>query len=179
MGFDVDGLDEFKQELLKLVNEEFKVEKKKELTKIGLMAEREIKHFVPVDTGRLRASINTQLIDENTAEVGTNVKYAKWVNDGHMLDSRFIPKTSLQANGGKAWRKLNINTTVESKVGSTSYINETIKLPITDSRVKGFKTHPQYILGRHFMEKGLQNAEPKIIQELDNWLNKLFNKAGD
>lgn len=178
MSFEVEGLDEW-MEQLKNVNEEFPKEKENELMKIGLTMEREIKAFVPKDTGRLRGSITTKIIDNNTAEVGTNVDYAKWVNDGHMLKARFIPKAVLQAGGGKGWQKLNINTAVESKVGATSYINETLKLPITDSRVKGFKTHPQYILGKHFMEKGIQNAEPEIQTELDKWLEKIFEKFGE
>lgn len=39
-----------------------------------------------VDTGRLRASINTQLVTgpkgEPVAVIGTNVYYARWVHDG-------------------------------------------------------------------------------------------------
>jgi hypothetical protein len=38
-----------------------------------------------VDTGRLRASINTQLVMQQgvpVAVVGTNVRYAMWVHDG-------------------------------------------------------------------------------------------------
>lgn len=178
MSFEVEGLDEW-MEQLKNVTDEFPKEKENELEKIGLMVEREIKPFVDVDTGRLRNSINTKIVDNNTAEVGTNVDYAKWVNDGHMLKARFIPKAALQGSGGKGWQKLNINTAVESKVGATSYINETLKLPITDSRVKGFKTHPQYILGKHFMEKGIQNAEPKVQTELDRWLEEFFGKLGE
>lgn len=179
MSFEVEGLEEWKQKLLGLSNEVFPKEKENELKKIGLMMEREIKVFVDVDTGRLRDSITTKIIDKNTAEVGTNVDYAKWVNDGHMLKSRFVPKAALQASGGKDWKKLNINTTVESQVGSTSYISETVKLPITDSRVKGFKTHPQFIMGKHFMEKGLQNAEPKIMGDLNDWLDEMLRRLGE
>lgn len=178
MSFEVDGLEELTNFLIEFKNE-FPQKKENELKKIGLMMEREIKAFIPVDTGRLRGSINTQLIDANTVEVGTNVDYAKWVNDGHMVKARFIPKAALQSSGGKNWQKLNINTTVESKVGSTSYINETIKLPITNSKVKGFTTHPQYILGKHFMEKGTQNAQPKIIQDLNNWFDEMLRKLGE
>lgn len=178
MSFEVEGLDDFTN-LLKEALEEFPKDKENELMKLGLMVEREIKPLVDVDTGRLRGSINAKLVDNNTVEVGTNVEYAKWVNNGHMLKARFVPKAALQASGGKNWQKLNINTNIESKVGSTSYINETVKLPITDSRVKGFKTHPQYILGKHFMEKGIQNAEPKIQTELDMWLEDFFKKFGE
>lgn len=175
MSFEMEGLDEWTKQL-KDMSEEFEKDKENELMKIGLMTEREIKPFVDVDTGRLRASITTKLVDNNTAEVGTNVDYAKFVNDGHMLNSRFVPKSVLQDGAGQNWKKLNIDTAVESKVGATSYINETLKLPITDSRVKGFKTHPQYIRGKHFMEKGIQSAEPKIQEELHSWLEDFFKR---
>src|ERR1035437_731664 len=36
-----------------------------------------------VQTGRLRASITTEVIDTNTARVGTNVFYAPFVEFGH------------------------------------------------------------------------------------------------
>lgn len=43
--------------------------------------EREAKKNAPVDTGRLRGSITTKL-DKLEAEVGTNVKYASFVEYG-------------------------------------------------------------------------------------------------
>jgi HK97 gp10 family phage protein len=53
----------------------------KALFKAGLVVERSAKQIVPVDTGRLRASIATRLVPGN-AEVGTRVEYAKFVEFG-------------------------------------------------------------------------------------------------
>lgn len=153
MGFEVEGLEEWKQKLLKLSDEVFPKEKERELRKLGLMVEREIKPLIPVDTGRLRDSINTQLIDQNTAEVGTDVDYAKWINDGHLVSQRFLPAKYLDTPAGRKYLK--------------------------DGNTKGIMLHPQYILGKHFMEKGLQNAEPKTRAELDAWLDEMLRKLGE
>lgn len=53
------------------------------LEAIGIQAEGDAKALCPVDTGRLRNSI-THTIDasDNTAVIGTNVEYAKWVHEG-------------------------------------------------------------------------------------------------
>jgi len=49
------------------------------LLESALMVERDAKKNAPVDTGRLRASISSRLVEESGtpyAEVGTNVSYA-------------------------------------------------------------------------------------------------------
>jgi HK97 gp10 family phage protein len=52
----------------------------------GMLVERDAKINVPVDTGRLRSSIATRLSESSSnnisAEVGTNVQYAKSVEYG-------------------------------------------------------------------------------------------------
>lgn len=52
------------------------------LEKIGLMAEGYAKLAVPVDTGRLRNSITHAQNGKDTVIVGTNVKYAPFVEMG-------------------------------------------------------------------------------------------------
>lgn len=54
------------------------------LLKAGFMIERDAKNNTPVDTGRLRSSVSTRLVAANrkSVEVGTNVKYARFVHDG-------------------------------------------------------------------------------------------------
>lgn len=160
MGFEFEGLDEFKKELLQLAGEEFAAEKEKELKKLALMATSQIKPLVPVDTGRLVNSVTfspgsatsepfdgksegTILpVDKDTIEITSNVEYASYVNNGHMVRGVEVADSS-------AYR--------------------------------GIRKHnkDKFVKGTHFMEKGLQNAEPEIVTEIDNWLNKLFNKAGD
>ena len=171
MGFEINGLDELKQEMLSMVNEKFPVEKEKEMKKLALMATSQIKPLIPVDQGRLRNSLSFAFgsttsepfdgksegtilpIDPNTIEATTNVFYASWVNDGHLVNSRFVP----------------------------GYWEGNKFVYVENAKEKGIKTgmklHPQYILGKHYMERGLQNAEPQIIAEIDRWLNELMGKV--
>ena len=68
-----------------------KMAKKRGLEAIGLTAEGHAKKETPVDTGRLRNSIN-HATDDDAAYIGTNVEYAPYVelgargrNGKHML----------------------------------------------------------------------------------------------
>lgn len=47
-----------------------------------LSIEASAKQNCPVDTGNLRASITTNIIDDTSGEVGTNVEYASFVEFG-------------------------------------------------------------------------------------------------
>ena len=55
--------------------------KKRGLEAIGLTAEGHAKKITPVDTGRLRNSIS-HATDDDAAYIGTNVKYAPYVELG-------------------------------------------------------------------------------------------------
>ena len=55
--------------------------KKRGLKAIGLTAEGHAKNETPVDTGRLRNSIN-HATDDEAAYIGTNVEYAPYVELG-------------------------------------------------------------------------------------------------
>ena len=55
--------------------------KKRGLEAIGLTAEGHAKNETPVDTGRLRNSIN-HATDDDAAYIGTNVEYAPYVELG-------------------------------------------------------------------------------------------------
>jgi hypothetical protein len=171
--FNIDGLEGMQDALNEFVNQ-FDNEKQKELLKLGYMLESKIKPLVPVDTSRLRTSINTQIINSDNVETGTNVEYAKAVNDGHVMNQHFVSKEMLQANGGKSWQKYNVTTTFESSI-SGSYFNETMKLPITDPKVKGFTVHPQFVLGKHFMERGFSEFQPSFRPELERWLGSMLD----
>lgn len=43
---------------------------------------------------------------------------------------------------------------------------------VYDDSIKKYK----FILGEHFIEKGLQVSEPMILEELDNWISGLLNE---
>ena len=49
--------------------------------------ERDAKKSCPVDTGRLRGSITTNIISTYSGEVGTNVEYDGWVEYGTRYQS--------------------------------------------------------------------------------------------
>ena len=63
----------------------------------------EVIPHVPVDTSRLVDSITIfgEGIPHDFVEVGTNVEYALYVNDGHVQHKRFLPADKLSV-GGKA-----------------------------------------------------------------------------
>ena len=152
MGFEIEGLEEFKQELLRMANEEFPVEKEKEMKKLGLMAESQIKPLIPVDTGRLRNSVFSHVIDNNTVEIVAPTDYASYVNNGFTVSKRFLPASYLDTPAGRKYLK--------------------------DGNTKGIMLKPKFVKGAGFMEKGIQNVEPMIYAELDRWLNELF-KVGE
>ncbi len=65
----------------------------KALETIGLVAEGYAKRLCPVDTGNLRNSIS-HAVDksDNSAVIGTNVKYAPYIELGHHQDpGRYVP----------------------------------------------------------------------------------------
>ena len=66
--------------------------KRKALEIIGGKAESYAKKLCPVKTGNLRNSITHQTKDENTEVIGTNVKYAPYVELGHhQTPGRYVP----------------------------------------------------------------------------------------
>ena len=59
---------------------------------MGGKAETYAKRLCPVKTGHLRNSITHKQIDENTEIIGTNVKYAPYVELGHhQQPGRYVP----------------------------------------------------------------------------------------
>ena len=64
------------------------------LEAVGLQAEADVKRKTPTDTGRLKNSITHDVdTSDNTAIVGTNTEYAKYVEYGHTQEvGRYVPK---------------------------------------------------------------------------------------
>ena len=71
------GIADNTEELLKATAEQIE----KALTAVGHEAVARVNPLVPVDTGRLRASITSE-VDGQTVNVGTNVEYAPYVEMG-------------------------------------------------------------------------------------------------
>lgn len=149
--FKIEGLDDLSKVLAGVTNR-FPEEKQKELLKLGHMFEAEIKPEIPVDTGRLRSSINSQITDSDTVETGTNVNYAAAVNDGHEVKQHFVPAKYLDTPNGR------------------KYLGE--------GNDKGIMVHSQFVLGKHFMEKSFQSFQPKSRTELEAWIQSMLDAIG-
>lgn len=67
------SLDDYQEDVLEGLQ--------KDIEKAALLLERRAKQNCPVDTGKLRASITTE-VGKLEAEVGTNVEYAQYVEFG-------------------------------------------------------------------------------------------------
>ncbi|MHB8171214.1 MAG: HK97-gp10 family putative phage morphogenesis protein [Thermincolia bacterium] len=77
------------------------------LLKAGFMVERDVKNNTPVDTGRLRSSVATRLVAANrkSVEVGTNVRYARFVHAGtSKMPARPFLTSALEKNKPKIVR---------------------------------------------------------------------------
>lgn len=109
----------------------------------------EVIPHVPVDTSRLVDNITIfgEGIPHDFVEVGTNVEYALYVNDGHVQHKRFLPADKLSV-GGKAKYLKNRNQ-------------------------KGIMLKESYVNGSFFMEKGMQDAKPRLNRLVESFLQQI------
>ena len=100
LGFSIEGWDEFVERFAELVDM-WGEKKKILLQRMGTIYHSEIIPNVPVDTSRLVDSIFVfgEGISQDFVEVGTNVEYALYVNDGHVQHRRFLPADKLTVGG--------------------------------------------------------------------------------
>jgi hypothetical protein len=86
----------------------------REMLRRGKNVERAAKRLVGVDSGRLRASIGTELVSHRgapAAKVGSKVKYARWHHDGTGIfgphKARIFPTRAkflrFKPKGGTTW----------------------------------------------------------------------------
>ncbi len=87
----VTGVKELERILRKKANK-VKDAQFKALLKSAIIVEADAKKNVPVDTGRLRASITHEVKRNLVAKVGTNVEYGPFVEFGFMMDPPRQPK---------------------------------------------------------------------------------------
>ena len=101
-GFTIEGWDDFVENFSKFVYK-WADKKKILLQRMANIYHGEVIPHVPVDTSRLVDSITIfgEGIPHDFVEVGTNVEYALYVNDGHVQHKRFLPADKLSV-GGKA-----------------------------------------------------------------------------
>ena len=120
--------------------------------RMGNIYQAEIIPNVPVDTSRLVDSIFVfgEGISQDYVEVGTNVEYALYVNDGHIQHKRFLPADKLTV-GGK-----------------TKYLKD---------NSKGIMLRERYVQGAFFMEKGMTSAKPRLERLIESFMRNIAREV--
>ena len=149
--FTIEGLEEFAENLGKLADK-WDEKKAKLLKRMGNIYHAEVIPHVPVDTSRLVDSIFVydDGIPQDYIEVGTNVHYALYVNDGHVQHRRFLPADKLSV-GGRA-----------------KYLKD---------GAKGIMLSERYVQGKFFMEKGLKDAEPRLEKLINSFMEQIAREV--
>lgn len=145
VGFSIEGWDEFVENFAKFIDK-WEAKKAVLLKRMGNIYHEEIIPNVPVDTSRLADSIFVfgEGIPQDYVEVGTNVEYALYVNDGHVQHRRFLPADKLTVGG------------------RTKYLK--------NSNQKGIMLSERYVNGAFFMEKGMQSAKPRFERLVESFM---------
>lgn len=138
--FTIDGWEEFTARCEGVVDK-WEDNKKLLLQKMANICLEEITPLIPVDTSNLVNKFQVGVITPDYAEVGTNVEYALYVNDGHVQHRRFLPISYLSAGGKKKY----VHTS--GKKGKKS---------------GGIMLKERYIPGVFFLENGMQVATPRM-----------------
>ena len=140
--FEIPGWEEFTKRCQNVVDK-WDAKKALLLEKMGTICQAEIKAEIDrgehVDTSRLIDSISVFVggIPHDYVEVGTNVEYALYVNDGHAQHRGFLPVSYLSVKGKK------------------KYID-------SSENIGGIMLKERYIPGAFFLEKGMQAATPRM-----------------
>ena len=152
MGFSVEGWDDFVQNFASLVDK-WDAKKAVLLQRMANIYHAEVIPHVPVDTSRLVDSIFVfeDGIPQDYIEVGTNVEYALYVNDGHVQHKRFLPADRLSV-GGKA-----------------KYLKS--------EKQKGIMLKERYVKGAFFMEKGMTDAEPRLKNLVNSFMEQIAREV--
>jgi hypothetical protein len=144
--FSIEGWEEFVQNFANFV---VKWEDKKKilLQRMGNIYHSEVIPHIPVDTSRLVDNffVFDEGIPQDYIEVGTNVHYALYVNDGHVQHKRFLPAERLSAGGKSKYLK---------------------------QGAKGIMLQERYVAGKFFMEKGMNDAKPRLKTLIDSFMEQ-------
>lgn len=152
LGFSIDGWEDFVDRFANLVDK-WAEKKAILLQRMGNIYHAEIIPNVPVDTSRLVDNIFVfgEGIPQDYVEVGTNVEYALYVNDGHIQHRRFLPADKLTV-GGKA-----------------KYLKE--------NNQKGIMLKERYVQGAFFMEKGFTSAKPRLERLIHSFMLQIAREV--
>lgn len=149
--FELEGWDEF-VECFSAYVDKWEAKKAQLLKKMAVICQAEIKEELHrghhVDTSRLVDSISVfgEGIPHGYVEVGTNVEYALYLNDGHVQHKRFLPADRLTV-GGK-----------------TKYLK--------NKKQAGIMLSERYVAGTFFLEKGMQNAKPRLQSLIESFMEQ-------
>ncbi len=145
-GFTVEGWEEFVENFAKVVDR-WDQKKAELLKRMGTIYQSKIIPHVPADTSTLAYSIKVfgDGIPQDYIEVGSNLNYALFVNDGHIQHRRFLPVAFLSAGGKKKQYKT-------SKDGKYIMLSE------------------RYIPGVYYMEKGFADAKPSLQRAVESFM---------
>ena len=152
LGFSIDGWSDFVNCFSKLVDK-WRDKKAILLQRMGNIYHEEIIPNVPVDTSRLVDNIFVfgEGISQDYVEVGTNVEYALYVNDGHVQHRRFLPADSLTVGGKAKYLKKNDQ--------------------------KGIMLRERYVQGAFFMEKGFNSAKPRLERLINSFMTQIAREV--
>lgn len=152
LGFSIDGWDEFVERFSSLVDK-WDAKKRGLLERMGNIYHAEIIPNVPVDTSRLVDSLSIfgEGISSDYIEVGTDVDYALYVNDGHVQHKRFLPVERLSVKGKSKYLK--------------------------NRNQKGIMLSERYVTGAFFMEKGMNNAKPRFARLVESFMVQIAREV--
>lgn len=147
MGFQVDGWAEFVENFSQFVDN-WDAKKAILLQRMGNIYHQNVIPYVPVDTSRLVDSISvfTDGIPSDFVEVGTNVEYALYVDEGHVQHRRFLPADKLSVGGKSKYLK--------------------------NKNQKGIMLKERYVQGAHFLDKGLTAAKPDLTRLVKSFMEE-------
>ena len=145
--FQIDGWAAFVKSFSQFVDK-WEAKKAILLQKMGTIYHSEVIPNVPVDTSRLVDSISvfTDGIPDDYVEVGTNVKYALFVDEGHVQHKRFLPIERLSAGGRQKY--------------------------IKDKKQRGIMLSERYVQGSHFIDKGMATAKPRLERLIASFMEE-------
>lgn len=147
--FEVPGWKEFTERCQGVVDS-FEAKKLVLMRRMSNICLEEISPLIPVDTSRLVNSFQVGVITPDEAEIGTNVEYAIYVNDGHVQHKRFLPISYLSAGGRGKY----------IKPGNT----------------KRIMLKENYVPGKHFLENGMRQAEPRLKSIGESFMQQIGRK---
>lgn len=151
LGFTIDGWDEFVENFGKLADK-WDEKKRTLLQRMANIYHAEVIPNVPVDTSNLvdHIFIYEDGIPQDYIEVGTNVKYALYVNDGHVQHKRFLPAEKLSVGGKSKYLK---------------------------AGAKGIMLSERYVQGKFFMEKGMNTAKPRLNTLVNSFMEQIAREV--